>query len=187
MPIPTLQGNPTNAAVWEGGNVYVAFTADTPTPAVPADIESFLGSDWHALGVLNGSVGVSETANQTVTKHHGWGFGVIKETEKEHEVVIDFTAREDNPTVRRLSYPATASGAPAGTVRFGPAEPAFIAVEFMEGAKAKRFISRAASTVRRNGATQRNEDNLEEVPFQATILPDADGHWIIQETGVSSS
>lgn len=183
MPVET-QGNPVNAAVWEGGNVFISFET---APANPASIDDLFGVDWEYVGVLNGSTGVSETANQTVTKHSGWGFGVIKETEKEHELVIDFACREDNDLVRRLSYPATSQGAPAGTVRYGPSEPAFIGLEFIEGTKVKRFISRAACKVRRNGATQRNEDNLEEVPFQATILPDEHGHWIIQETDSSSS
>lgn len=176
-----MAGNPQNAAVWAEGDVFVSFEAD---PELPTDIDDPFPADWDYVGLLNGSTGVNENATQTVTKHSAWGYGVIAETEKDHEITIDFTCREDNAIVRALAYPGTAD---AGSVRFGPAVPAFVAFEVREGDKAKRFISRRSCKVRRNGATTRNEDNLEETPFQATILPDDGGHWIVQETDPVSS
>lgn len=175
-----MAGNPENAAVWAEGDVFVSFE---DAPAVPADINADFGVDWDYVGLLNGSTGVSETATQTVTKHSAWGYGIIQETEKDHEIMVDFTCREDNVLVRRLSYPSTAD---AGSVRFGPAEGCFVAFEVRDGTKSKRFISRRECKVRRNGPTTRNEDNLEETPFQVTILPDSGGHWIVQETDLGS-
>lgn len=175
-----MAGNPQNAAVWSEGDVFVSFD---PEPATPANVDAPFGIDWDYVGLLNGSTGVAENATSTNTKHYAWGYGAIAETEKDHELTISFTAREDNPVVRQLAYPGDAA---VGSVRFGPAVPCFIAYEVREGEKVKRFISRRACKVRRNGDTTRNEDNLEETPFQATILPDDGGHWIIQETDTGS-
>lgn len=173
-------GNPENAAVWDKGGVFVSFAED---PAIPADIDADFGVDWDYVGVLSGTAGINEAATSTETKFSGWGHGTIATTEKDHDVTITFTAREWNDTVKRLSYPSTAD---SGSVMFGPAEGCFIAYEVNSGTKAKRFISRRTCKVRRNGDTTRNEDNLEETPFSAVILPDAGGHWILQETETGS-
>lgn len=174
-------GNPENAAVWSKGGVFVSFKE---SPNIPSDIDSDFGMDWEYVGVLSGSAGVQENATSTSTKFTGWGHGTIAETEKDHDLTISFTAREWNPVVKRLSYPAASV---PGSVKFGPSTPCWIAYEVNEGSKAKRFISRRECKVRRSGPTTRNEDDLEETPFEATILPDQDGHWILQESTVTSS
>lgn len=173
-------GTPENAEVWDKGGVFVSFEA---SPANPADIDADFGLDWDYVGVLSGTAGINESATQTVTKHTGWGHGTIAETEKDHDVTITFTAREWNDVVKALAYPVATT---AGNLKYGPATPCWIAYEVTSGTKAKRFISRRECKVRRNGDTSRNEDNLEETPFIATILPDADGHWILQETADGS-
>ena len=173
-------GNPENAEVWSKGGVFVSFEE---SPAVPVDINADFGADWDYVGVLSGTAGISESATQTVTKHTGWGHGTIAETEKDHDVTISFTAREWNDTVKRLAYPASTE---EGVLKYGPAEGCWVAYELNAGTKVKRFISRRPCQVRRNGDTVRNEDGLEETPFEVTILPDEDGHWTLQETETGS-
>ena len=173
-------GTPANAEVWAKGGVFVSFEDE---PALPNTASDPFGADWDYVGVLSGTAGIAESATQTVTKHSGWGHGTIAETEKDHDVTISFTAREWNDTVKALAYPGGTDG---GVLKYGPAVPCWVAYELNSGSKVKRFISRRPCQVRRNGDTVRNEDNLEETPFQVTILPDEDGHWTLQESGAAS-
>ena len=64
-----------------------------------------------------------------------------------------------------------------------------IAFETREGDKVVRRIARKPATVRRNGDSTANEDNLASIPLQADIFPDTaidaadeDQFWLVQST-----
>lgn len=171
-----MNGNPENAKVWAHADVLVSFEDN---PAIPASLANDFGEDWEYVGLLNGTDGFPETASSTNTKHTAWGFGVIEETERDHELMRSFKTREVNEVVHQLMYP----GSEGGDLKFGPAAQAFIAFVTYKGEDEQRYISRRKCLIRRDGATTVNEDNLEETGFMVTILPDEDGfHWHFQSS-----
>lgn len=151
-----MAGNIDNANVWAYGDVYVSFEA---APTIPADADTVFNGDWDVVGLLDGDGGFSEEVTETSTSHKAWGYGTIKKSHRDLEVMVSFTALEDNATVERLSRP-------------GLHEDVWVAFETREGDKVNRRISRVPADITRNGAKVDNEAGLAMVPLVATVFPD---------------
>jgi hypothetical protein len=164
-------GNPENASVWTHADVLLSFEDE---PAVPATIDDDFGVDWEYLGILNGDTGISETPSATLTKHAGWGFGIIAETEKDFDMEWSFTGRETNPVVARLMQIDE-----DGYQSYGPAVQAFVAVRLYYGDREKRKMSVRKCQVRRSGPQSATETSIEEYGFMVTLVPDEEGRRVL--------
>ncbi len=168
-----MAGDADNASMWDDADVFVSFDLEA---ADPADVATDFSVDWDLVGFLDGAAGFAQTTDEPRTTGRAWGAGVIKTNYKGAEVMVKFTALEDNATTERLARP---------NLR----EKVRIAFETREGDKVVRRIARKPATVRRNGDSTANEDNLASIPLQADIFPDTaidaadeDQFWLVQST-----
>lgn len=173
-----MAGDADNASMWDDADVFVSFDLEASDPAT---IDDDFSNDWVLVGLLDGAAGFAETVDEPRTTGRAWGQGVVKTNRKGAEVTVKFTALEDNETTERLGRP---------NLR----EKVRIAFETREGDKVRRRIAREPSSVRRNGDTTANEDNMAMIPFQADIFPDTaidpadeDQFFLVQSTADAGS
>ena len=168
-----MAGDADNASMWDDADVFVSFNLGA---ADPATVDDEWPAEWDLVGLLDGAAGFAQTTDEPRTTGRAWGAGVVKTNYKGAEVMVKFTALEDNETTERLARP---------NLR----EKVRIAFETREGGKVRRRIAREPATVRRAGDSTSNEDNLESLPLQADIFPDTaidpadeDQFWSVQST-----
>lgn len=103
-----MAGDPKNAAVWAGADVFIAAIGATlPSGGAP------FGDDWDAVGLLNGDDGFTESIGTDNSDFFAWGGILVATTRKNFKLTRQFTAYEDNETMFDLWYPGH-------DVTFGP-------------------------------------------------------------------
>lgn len=163
-----MAGNPDNASLWTEADVFIATELDTPDPA---DLEEEFGAGWDLVGLLDGEAGFVHSRSETTTDHFAWGGIIVRTGRSNFKQTLQFTALEDNATVRDLLWPGSSD-----TVLVVPS-PARVrlGIEKREGTKVSRLISTLYAEITNNGDWTENESALTKYPFVATIFPTGEG------------
>lgn len=171
-----MTGNPDNAAVWAGADVYVgALTATEPTGG--ADF----GAEWDAVGLLNGDDGFTESMETETNDFYAWGGILIATTRRNFKLTRQFTAYEDNETVYGLVYPGSeltfdGSGGYEGDLKTPNLQHMFkIGFQTNTGDTIKRVISRNYAQVDERGDSTESESDLASRQLTVAIYPDSGG------------
>lgn len=179
-----MAGDPSNARLWADADVYVAFLADTPTPAVPATAGTPFGSDWDLVGLLDGETGFTDTRNIEETDHYAWGSILIRTSRRNFKWTRSFTALEKNETVDRLMWPGSTWDelyVPSTRV-----ERVKVAFETRDGDIIYRLISHYEAEITVNGDVNENETDIASVPFLVTVFPDDTGLLFDRQSNAES-
>ncbi|HET8581770.1 MAG TPA: hypothetical protein VFL65_00850 [Jatrophihabitans sp.] len=168
-----MSGDPKNAAVWANADVYIgALDAVDPVGGAP------FGSDWDAVGLLNGDDGFDEKIATDSNDFYAWGGILVATTRKNFKLTRSFTAYEDNATVFDLWYPGhdvtfNPDGY-AGTINVPDLQAKFkIAFETRQGSQIKRVISKNYAQVDERGDSKEGEGDLASRAFTVAIYPAA--------------
>lgn len=169
-----MSGDPTNAAVWAGADVYIGALDAVD----PVDGAAF-GADWDNVGLLNGDDGFTEKADMDSSDFYAWGGILVATTRKNFKLTRSFTAYEDNATVFDLWYPGhdvtfDGEGGYSGTVNVPDLSAKFkIAFETRTGSQIKRVISKNYAQVDARGDFKEGESDLASRALTVAIYPAA--------------
>lgn len=170
-----MAGDPKNAAVWANADVYIGgLTAVNPSGGAP------FGSDWDAVGLLNGDDGFSEKADVDTNDFYAWGGLLIATSRKNFKLARTFTAYEDNPTMFDLWWPGhdvtfdEATGGYEGDLNVPDLQAKFkIAFEVRTGATIKRAISANYAQLDERGEAKESESDVASRQATVAIYPSA--------------
>ncbi len=177
-----MAGDPTNAALWQNADVYIA-NAGT---AGPADVSTGWAVGWAAAGLLDGDEGFTESRDDESNEFYAWGGILVKKTKSKHKRTIKFIALEDNAIVYKLVNPGSARTVAGGlttSVVKVPSNVDFaIGFETRDGNKVKRRnVLRA--TVEEIGEIKESEGALTAYEITVVIYPEADGTLYTEISG----
>jgi hypothetical protein len=179
-----MAGDPQNAAVWANADVFIgATTATLPVDSTSGDLTgAAFGSDWDAVGLLNGDDGFTESYDMDSDDFYAWGGILIATTRRNFKLMRKFTAYEDNPTMTSLLWPGSditfdGSGGYAGKIRTPDLQHKFkIGFDTYTGGQLQRVVSTNYAQVEERGDKKQGESDLESIEVTVTIYPDADGN-----------
>lgn len=178
-----MAGDPTNAALWQNADVYIAVSGT----AGPVDVSTAWGAGWEAAGLLDGDEGFSEKRDDESNEFYAWGGILVKKTKSKHKRTIKFTALEDNDVVYGLINPgserSTATGITTSTVKVPQNVDFAIGFETRDGDKVKRR-SVLRATVEEVGEIKESEGSLTAYEITVVIYPEADGTLYTEVSGV---
>jgi len=161
-----MSGDPTKAGLWADADVYYTTNLAAVTPP---DANTAFTSDWHLVGLLDGSAGFeSEGKFGKTGDHFGWGGILIATTRSQWKETKKFSILEDNQWTRALVYPGSA----AGQIAVPTIPNIKIAFETRNGGKVHRVVTTNYAQVERDGTIKENEDDLTTVGLIATVFPD---------------
>jgi hypothetical protein len=174
-----MSGTPANARQWADADVYVAFSLAAPNPAT---IEDPFGAEWDLVGLLDGDAGFTEARSEDTTDHFAWGGLLIRTSRRNYVQTHAFTALEgSNPVVDRLRYPGSTDDqivVPSGN----RIEQVKLALETIDGAITRRFITANHAEIMVSGDVTENESSIGAVPFIAKVFPTAAGVLFVRQT-----
>lgn len=178
-----MAGNPDNAAVWQNADVLIAaLGSPTPVDGTTGDPDgSAFSADWDAVGLLNGDDGFTESMDMDTSDFYAWGGILVATTRRNFKLTRQFTAYEDNQTVKDLVWPGhtltfDGSGGYTGTLVTPDLQYKFmIAFEVRQGTQIKRVISKNYAQIDERGEATESESDLQSRQLTVAIYPDADG------------
>ena len=142
-----MSGNPDNAAIWTGADVFIDLTS---AALGPTDVATAWASDWKAVGLLDGDEGFTEARSEESSEHYAWGGILVKRTRSKHKRTITFAALEDNPTVFAIVNPGSTrttdsqTGLTTSSIKVPAPIPFSIGFEVRDGDTVKRRWTRKA-------------------------------------------
>lgn len=179
-----MAGTPTNAALWQNADVYLADAAT----AGPADVSAAWDvDDWSLVGLLDGDEGFAEAREDQSDEFYAWGGILVRKTKSKHKRTVKFVALEDNAVVFGLVNPgstrATVSGLTTATVKIPTNAEFAIGFEVRDGDKVKRRSVKRA-TVEEIGEIKETESGLTAYEITVLIYPEADGTLYTELSGI---
>lgn len=181
-----MTGDATNAALWQGADVYIN---DTVGSAGPTDLTTAWGTGWNGVGLLDGAEGFTEARDQDSSEFYAWGGLLVKKTTSKHKRTIKFVALEDNPIVFALVNPGstrtTAAGLTTSTVVVPTSEEFAIGFETRDGTKVKRRMVKRAE-VEAIADISESEDKLTVYEITVVLYPEADGTLYTELSGTTA-
>jgi hypothetical protein len=169
-----MSGDPTNTALWQNADVYIAPSGT----AGPTDVATAWGSGWDAVGLLDGDKGFTEARSDTSSDYYAWGGILVRNTKSKHKRTIKFIALEDNDTVFQLLNPGstrtTATGVTTATVKVPQNVEFAIGFEVRDGDKIRRR-SVLRATLESVGDVVNSESALSAYEVTVVLYPSADG------------
>jgi hypothetical protein len=178
-----MSGDPTNAALWQNADVYIAPSGT----AGPTDVSTAWGASWDAVGLLDGDKGFTEARSDTSNDHYAWGGILVKKTKSKHKRTIKFIALEDNATVFGLVNPgstrATASGITTASVHVPTNAEFAIGFEVRDGSKVRRR-SVLRATLDSVGDVVDSEGSLAAYEVTVVLYPASDGTLYTDVSGL---
>jgi len=171
-----MGGDPSNAAVWSGADVYIG--GDTAT--IPVAGAAF-DNTWDLVGLLNGDDGFSEDMSLDKSDFYAWGGILVATTRRNFKLTRTFTAYEDNKTVFDLWYPGhdvtfDVDGTYEGDILVPDLQAKFkIAFETNSGGVIKRVVSKNYAQVDERGTNKEGENDIASRAFTVAIYPDSGG------------
>lgn len=168
-----MSGTPTNAALWQNADVFIAPSGT----AGPTDVTTAWGSAWDVAGLLDGDQGFTESRSNDSNEFYAWGGVLVKKTKSKHKRTIKFVALEDNEVVFQLVNPgstrSTATGLTTATVKVPTNAEFAIGFETNDGTKRKRRVVKRA-TVETVGDVTDSESGLTAYEITVVLYPEAD-------------
>lgn len=169
-------GNTANAELWTGADVYVG---DGTITTGPADTTTAWATGWTAVGLLDGTEGVSESRSEESNAFYAWGGILVRKTRSKFERTVTFVCLEDNAAVFGLVNPGstqtTASGTTTSTIKVPTPGVKFpLGMEFRDGAKVKRRWCKSAE-VDKVEDIKVGENDLTVYKITCVIYPENDG------------
>jgi hypothetical protein len=169
-----MSGDPTNAALWQNADVYIAPSSTSG----PTDVSTAWGASWDAVGLLDGEQGFTESRSQTSNDFYAWGGILVKNTKSKLKRSIKFTALEDNDIVFNLVNPGstrtTATGITTATVVTPQNNEFAIGFEVRDGDKVRRRVVQRA-TLETVADIKDGEGNLTAYEVTVVLYPQSDG------------
>lgn len=168
-----MSGEAKNTSLWNGADVYIA-PAGT---AGPTGVTGAWPAPWVAVGLLDGSEGITEGRDEDTGEHYAWGGNLYRRTRSKHKRSFKFTALEDNDTTFDLVNPGstrtTANGVRTSTVKVPVTEQFAVGHELRDGDVVKR---RWAKTAEVSELEEIKEGEEDPTVFGITtlIFPEAD-------------
>jgi hypothetical protein len=169
-----MSGDPTNTALWQNADVYIAPSGT----AGPTDVSTAWASGWDAVGLLDGEKGFTEARSDTSSDYYAWGGILVRKTKTKHKRTIKFIALEDNDTVFNLVNPGsartTATGITTATVKVPTNADFAIGFEVRDGTKVRRR-SVLRATLESVGDVVNSEGTLTAHELTVVLYPASDG------------
>lgn len=181
-----MAGDPTNAALWQNADVYIAPVGTTE----PSDVVTAWDAAWEPVGLLDGSEGFVESRDADTSEHYAWGGILVKKTKSKHQRNIKFVALEDNDVVFELVNPGSersddGSGLTTSTVKVPRNNDFAIGFEVRDGDKVmRRSVKRA--TVEEVGDVTFSEEDLTIYEVTVALYPEGDGTIYTDLTGTDN-
>jgi hypothetical protein len=173
-----LHGDPNNAAVWSGADVFIgALTATNPADGVEFNVTTG-STNWTFLGILDGSAGMAEAQANDSTDFPGWGWGVVATSRKNLKITKTVTALEDNPVVIGLAYDASGLTVTAPNYTGDLAARDLnaklkVGFQIVQGTNIKRLITKNYAQIDTLGDATEGEDSLASRQITFGIYPDS--------------
>lgn len=169
-----MSGDPTNAALWQGADVYIAPSGTSG----PADVSTAWASGWDPVGLLDGEQGFTEQRAQTSSDFYAWGGLLVKNTKSKFKRTIKFVALEDNDIVFNLVNPgstrATTTGITTSSVVVPENIEFAIGFEVQDGDKVRRRVCQRA-TLESVADVKDSEGALTAYEVTVVLYPQSDG------------
>lgn len=182
-----MTGNSSNAALWQGADVYIAPAGTTGPTDITTPWATVATGLWSAVGLLSGTNGFVMSRSEQSNEYYAWGGILVRKTTSNHKRTIKFVALEDNTTVFGLINPGstanTASSLTTSTIVIPQAAPFGIAFELRDGTKVKRRYVKNAQLDTVGDVTE-SESGLASVEITVVILAEADGTLYKDISGV---
>ena len=180
-----MSGNPANARLWEGADVYVSFNLNATKPA---NALTPFGVDWDLVGLLDGEAGFTESREQEETDHYAWGGILMFTGRRNFKLTSTFTAFEHIETTWRLRWPGSTYTAGEREI-YVPKKPerVLVAFETTFDDVVHRVISAYQAEITVNGDITENETDPSAIPYLVTFFPDGAGRLLIEQEGTLTS
>lgn len=171
-----MPGDPSNLRVWEQGDVYVFDPAATFSAAtdIPADINTALGTNWKAAGLMLGDPGVDFPRDIDKTEVNAWQLKRVRTKYKNGKVDAHFSLMEDNTVTQDL---IDAANVPSAKKRYL----AFVFEDADTGYVERRFTQAKADCWVTNDNHPEDPDAR---PVEASLYPDSTGKVFTIQKGI---
>lgn len=184
-----MSGNTTNAKIWAGADVFVAWAEDEATATAPADVTTAWAAGWNPAGLLDPEEGFTESREEDSNEFYAWGGVLVKKTKSRHKRTIKFVALEDNDTTFRLVNPGS-TRAPDGvdptllvsTVKVPKYEEFQIGFETTDADEIRRRVCTRAE-IEEIGEIKDSETELTVYEITVVLYPEADGTLYTELSG----
>lgn len=169
-----MANDPTNVAVYDDADVYVA-PLGSP---IPADAATAFSGAWSLAGIVDGDTGMALAHSADKTNFHMWS-GLLGKISRKNELVqFKFTVVEDNAVTRAIIWPGSGAGVISKRV---PAN-IMLGFETREGGKVKRFVTTQYAQVDLDGDITMNNSDPTKYALVATIFPNASGEYFKEQS-----
>jgi hypothetical protein len=180
-----MSGNTTNAKIWAGADVFVAWEEDAAV--APADVTTAWGTGWNAAGLLDPEEGFTESREEDSNEFYAWGGILVKKTKSRHKRTIKFVALEDNDTTFRLVNPGSLReddglGLVTSTVKVPKYEEFQIGFETTDGDEVRRRVVERAE-IEEIGEIKDSETELTVYEITVVLYPDAESTLYTELSG----
>lgn len=178
-----MAGDPSRVAQWDGADVYIADVG----AAEPTDLTTPWGTDWGALGLLNGEDGFTWNREQETSEYYAWGGILVKQKKSKHKRTVTVVALEDNDNTFRLVNPGSirseADGLATARIVVPTSDEFALGFELTEGdRRLRRMITRA--TVEQIAEIKEAEEEPTVYSITIALYPEPDGTLYTELSGL---